>query len=268
MKYEPGDIWELNQMEILKMKRDPRIRCNNTFTLIELLIVIAIIAILVAMLMPALSKTRERARRVVCMNNMKQQGVAFLMYAEQNGGKLPPSAAHFGVGSFVSRYTGSKQNIGYGYLVPDLISEADSRILYCPSSSHPYINHDKKSPDGKQGGYPATGNSHPGWITSVWYNYRSYLSTPGSSVSYENLRLKLGSIPISACAFVRKSADMNYLGFRVGNGYWAHQTWYANLWLDGHVGFAHDRERLLMGKAIFNRAWAEQDWEWRNTFSD
>jgi prepilin-type N-terminal cleavage/methylation domain-containing protein/prepilin-type processing-associated H-X9-DG protein len=61
------------------------------FTLIELLVVVAIIAVLVAVLLPALQNARERARRVVCQANLKQMGLAFIYYMDENNGWLPPA---------------------------------------------------------------------------------------------------------------------------------------------------------------------------------
>jgi prepilin-type N-terminal cleavage/methylation domain-containing protein len=111
-------------------------RRAGAFTLVELLAAIAIVAILCALLLPAMNKAKDRAKRIDCANNLHQLGLGAVMYAEDNKGKLPTvyRVENLTIATYWMRreWDGRPVNLG---LLHQPAYVAETRSFYCASRS-------------------------------------------------------------------------------------------------------------------------------------
>lgn len=112
---------------------------SRAFTLVELLVVISIIALLVSILMPALSKARDQAKFTLCKTNLRQLGFALYTYSDDHNQRIVPGDYAYGTTIYVGEawaYPGHKGPVLLGHLLEGKylpLPESESHVFYCPA---------------------------------------------------------------------------------------------------------------------------------------
>ena len=170
------------------------------FTLIELLVAIAIIAVLIALLLPAIQAAREAARRIQCVNNMKQLGLAVHNY-ESTHGVLPPQQvlsfsgslvswkSQWGVTSRVAPFLeqGTLYNsINFALAASSptnaTVTRSTLSVLICPSETNP----NPFSSTSNSGVTTTYGVSNYGWSVGDWYTFGGPTGPPNRNAFQAN----------------------------------------------------------------------------------
>ena len=225
---------------------------KQKFTLIELLIVIAIIAILAAMLLPALNQARDRAKSTQCVNNLKQIGTYTTFYADANNGVLLLAGNNDNLG--ITTFTGSWVYLLWKNVLNDVRSNSDLQnaapykgsVFFCPADT--YSTRLAGSCSYALNGFlqldnPATASFSASNIrrrkagsiskpsSTLWGTDSGKYNAETSFISYRgNLSSLLNSRERTAAGSFSLSYGEGELQMRHGNG-----TYLNVLWLDGHV---------------------------------
>jgi len=126
-------------------------RHRQAFTLIELLVVIAIIAILAALLLPALARAKARAKRIQCVSNLRQAGLGWRLWSNDQDGRFPWQVKTSEGGSFERRNA-------WQHFVVASNEFASPTLLTCPADSRKPAQHWAQSPGGFA--WPGTGQNN------------------------------------------------------------------------------------------------------------
>jgi competence protein ComGC len=247
------------------------VRDRGAFTLVELLVVIAVLMVLLAILMPSLSRTREVARRAVCASNQHQVGLSLVAYAVENLRRLPNGNATttptWGIDSTYRLASNQPLGVAIPYKLGHITKP---HIFYCPSWTHPLLQLGviNETTDfagfapGDYGGFPVNpGDPAPKASWGISYHYRSSF---GTLFNKPPTLVMGGAPPILSDHWVRREA---LYGVEYG-----HVEGYNMLRLDGSNHWRSiSAERMIQLQPLAfptNGNWGFQETIWKNTFEN
>lgn len=192
---------------------------KSAFTLIELLVVIAIIAILAALLLPALAKAKEKAQRTSCLNNLKQIGLLFQLYTDDNHDTFP---GHRGMQPQLGM---TNDWWGFYIMPPGLMN---SNLFHCPVLNGVRNQYTRN--------FQWSMNPVAGVADRVGYGANCYfdLSSPPYPANTEPL--SIGGFSYSTPGALKRSAIVSpsqNLIIGDSEGYWSLSLWWPNAVMDG-----------------------------------
>jgi prepilin-type N-terminal cleavage/methylation domain-containing protein len=195
--------------------------CSRAFTLIELLVVISIIAVLAAMLLPAVGTVREMARKTVCMNNQRQVMMATIAYCGENEGITPPIDGSYKPASGAQpEYPGQIARspplmlLYWEFLPPE-------NIIGTPTTNGPTLYHNAYL---RWPGVLSCPSVNPGTATNTWF-FGTRWGGPPAGIS-EPLGDRGGSLRLQGLSpIVPHLAEVCAMDNPIRAGYWPPTSW-------------------------------------------
>jgi prepilin-type processing-associated H-X9-DG protein/prepilin-type N-terminal cleavage/methylation domain-containing protein len=209
------------------------------FTLVELLVVIGIIAILIAMLLPALTRARESAQSLVCLSNLRTEGQFLQFYVQDTRGFIAPPVRDAG-----TVYGNALARSHWWYLLPygipllDLttpVNDTGRSVMRCPSDTHPYTALLKNNVPRQYlnkvlaTSYGVNGNLTYGTVFRI-----NQVHSPATKIYVADSVYVPGGSTDGIRVFPQTSRALQLDSFRSGIGY-RHSNGYNALFFDGHA---------------------------------
>ncbi len=244
---------------------------RRAFTLVEMLLVVAVIALLISILLPSLTLSREVTRRAVCASNMHQFSTALGEYVTAFRRRYPGGNATLTPGNGIDSTFSvpNKQPMGLAFLITEGFC-TEPQVMYCPSWTHPWNRFDVVDVAGDDpyfgpnmmGGWPAPSKPGPTSHRGISYHYRS---TFGTSINRPPSQTRdKPSSAIAADHWVRR--EVQY-GITYG-----HRDGYNFATLNGSVAWKPDPQSTYMvttqppAMGLTNGSWAFQEIIWQQFF--